>query len=90
MTIEFLPVGTFPCHSVHSKVFSWKRTQGTYDMGSSDGDQPRAYISIISEMTHDADKCEGAANDDVGEGRMDSESASVVPMVPAWLQWSNR
>lgn len=28
---------------------------------------------MISEMTHSSDTCEGAADDDVGEGRMDSE-----------------
>ncbi|CAN0556801.1 unnamed protein product, partial [Laminaria digitata] len=56
------------------QVFSWSRSKGTPDNGASDGSSPRSFISIVSEMTHSSDTCVGAADDDAGEGRMDSES----------------
>lgn len=54
-------------------MFSWSRGENTYDLGSSDGDTPRSFVSVLSEMTHDLDTCSGAADDDAGEGRMDSK-----------------
>lgn len=52
---------------------SWSVTNKAPDEGSYDGSNPRSYISAISEMTHPSDTCEGAADEDIGEGRMDSE-----------------
>lgn len=57
-----------------TQVVSWSQSKATYDSGASDGGNPRSFISIVSEMTHSADTCTGAADDDAGEGRMDSES----------------
>lgn len=62
----------FGCVS-SDQIFSWDVSTGAYDEGSSDGTTPRAFISVLSEMIHDSDTCEGAADDDAGEGRMDSE-----------------
>lgn len=58
-------------------MFSWSRGQKTYDLGASDGDSPRSFISVLSEMTHSSDTCSGAADDDAGEGRMDSKRNAV-------------
>lgn len=59
------------------KVTSWSRTAGEPDAGATDGTSPRAYISVLSELIHPSDVCEGAADDDAGEGRMDSKCVCV-------------
>lgn len=66
------------------QVFSWSRSKATFDSGASDGSSPRSFVSIVSEMIHSSDTCVGAADDDAGEGRMDSESPlnSTPPIVP--------
>lgn len=62
------------------QVFSWSRSKAAYDTGASDGSNPRAYMSVLSEVTHASDTCDGAADDDVGEGRLDSEIPLAVPL----------
>lgn len=56
-----------------SQVTSWSVSKAAPDAGASDGSNPRSFLSVVSEMTHSADTCEGAADDEAGEARLDSE-----------------
>ncbi|CAM9170241.1 unnamed protein product [Scytosiphon promiscuus] len=58
-------------------VTSWSVGNKTPDLGSSDGSNPRSFLSAVSEMTHSSDTCEGAADDDAGEARMDIINSDV-------------
>lgn len=59
---------------------SWSVSKNAPDNGKSDGSNPRSYISVLSEVIHSADKCDGAADDDSGESRMDSELLLLLLM----------
>ncbi|CAB1118833.1 MEP7c [Ectocarpus sp. CCAP 1310/34] len=51
----------------------WYQVNRAPDNGAYDGLNARSFISAVSEMTHPSDTCDGAADDDAGEARMDSE-----------------
>lgn len=60
------------------KVFSWSVGNRAYDDGAKDGSSPRSFLSVISEAIHPGENCTGMADDDAGEGRMDSEFPTCV------------
>ncbi|CAM9404971.1 unnamed protein product [Laminaria digitata] len=59
-----------------TKVFSWDTSKNTPDKDESDG---RSYISAVSEVvTDESQKCDGRANQNMGEARMDIEDSEMA------------
>ncbi|CAM9858476.1 unnamed protein product, partial [Ectocarpus fasciculatus] len=63
---------------LRTKVTSWSQGNKAPDNGAYDGSNPRSFISAVSEMTHPSDTCDGAADDDAGEARMDIINSEVA------------
>ncbi|CAN0091526.1 unnamed protein product [Ectocarpus sp. 6 AP-2014] len=57
---------------------SWSVGNRAPDNGAYDGLNARSFISAVSEMTHPSDTCDGAADDDAGEARMDIINSEVA------------
>ncbi|CBJ26769.1 Mannuronan C-5-epimerase [Ectocarpus siliculosus] len=62
---------------LNTKVTSWSVSNKEPDAGAYDGSNPRSYMSAVSEMTHPSDTCDGAADDDAGEARLDIINSDV-------------
>lgn len=57
-------------------MFSWDTTTNSPDTNEDDG---RSYISAVSEViTNDLETCDGRANDNMGEARMDIEDSEMA------------
>ena len=57
-------------------MFSWDTSTNAPDRNEDDG---RSYISAVSEViTDDSQTCEGRANENAGEARMDIEDSEMA------------